>query len=385
MLFKKDSEKKINYKSLNELIELGKIILKVMVVFLVVSGVYAGLLLTKELKILDTIFTILGIISPLFIGIVIAWLFDPFVSWMQKKGLKRGLGTTITYLILVLGLYLFLGTLIPVLSDQINDFVKSIPSTIDSIKSWLEGVFNNFKGIEGFDIETFKTDLFTRIGSFGTGLTDSLPELTVKLVKSLFSGIGVFIVGLVIGFYLLLAFDNISDMLIGLLPKKIRDDAKDLSSLANISLRRYVNGALIDALLIFVVCSIGFAIIGLKAPLVFGLFCGLTNIIPYVGPYIGGAPAVIVGLSQSTPIGILALVIICIVQFLEGNFLQALIMSKTTKLHPVTIMLGLLVFGYFFGILGMIISTPLIAVSKTVFMFFNKKYNFLRIYSENED
>lgn len=385
MLFKKDEEKKVNYKSLNELIDLGKLILKVMFIFLIVAGVYAGILLTKELKIWAVILDILGILSPLFIGIVVAWLFDPFVSWLQRKGIRRGFGTTITYVIFVLALYLILGTLIPVLSDQINEFAKSIPSIIDSVKNWLDGVFNNFNSIEGFDAEGFKTDLFNRIGDFGVSLTDNLPAITVSVVKSLFSGIGVFVVGLVIGFYLLLTFNNISDMLISLMPKKIRKDAKNLSSEANISLRRYVNGALIDASLIFVVCSIGFTIVGLKAPLLFGLFCGLTNVIPFIGPYIGGIPAVIVGLSQGIPTGILTLIIIFVVQFLEGNFLQALIMSKTTKLHPVTIMLGLLVFGHFFGILGMIISTPLIAVTKTVLVFFNKKYKFIKLDIENEE
>ena len=71
------------------------------------------------------------------------------------------------------------------------------------------------------------------------------------------------------------------------------------------------------------------------------------------------------------------LVVIVIIQFLEGNFLQPLIMSKTTKLHPVTIILGLLVFGYFFGIVGMLISTPVIAALKTVFKFYDNKYGII--------
>ena len=115
-----------------------------------------------------------------------------------------------------------------------------------------------------------------------------------------------------------------------------------------------MKGAVLDCTLIFVLSSLAFWAVGLKAPMLFGLFCGLTNIIPYAGPYIGGAPAVIVGLTQSPTIGILTLIVIAVIQFLEGNFLQPIIMSKTTKLHPVTIMLGLLIFGYFFGIVGRI-------------------------------
>ena len=126
------------------------------------------------------------------------------------------------------------------------------------------------------------------------------------------------------------------------------------------------------------ISSIGLWFVGLKAPLLFGLFCGITNIIPYLGPYLGGIPAVIVGFTQSTTIGILTLVVIAVIQLLEGNLLQPLILSKTTKLHPITIILGLLIFGYFFNIVGMIISTPIIAALKAVVLYFDKKYDILK-------
>ena len=142
------------------------------------------------------------------------------------------------------------------------------------------------------------------------------------------------------------------------------------------SLRKFLRGLLIDASLLFVVSFIAFWIAGLKAPLLFALFCSITNIIPFIGPYIGGAPAVIVGFSQSPGLGIAILVIIVVIQLLESNLLQPLIMSKTTKLHPVTIMIGLLIMGYFFGIVGMIISTPIIAALKSIYVYFSEKYEF---------
>ena len=105
--------------------------------------------------------------------------------------------------------------------------------------------------------------------------------------------------------------------------------------------------------LVFITQSIGLTIAGLEAPILFALFCAVTDIIPYFGPYIGGIPAVLVGFSMSPMTGICVLVAIIIAQFLESNFLQPLVMGKTMKLHPVTIMIGLLIFGHFFGILGM--------------------------------
>jgi predicted PurR-regulated permease PerM len=107
--------------------------------------------------------------------------------------------------------------------------------------------------------------------------------------------------------------------------------------------------------------------------------------IPYAGPYIGGIPAVIVGFSQSGPIGIFTLLAIIIIQFLEGNFIQPLVMSKTTKLHPVTIMIGLLIFGHFWGIIGMFVSTPIIASLKAIFTYFDDKYDIIKINNENEE
>ena len=129
--------------------------------------------------------------------------------------------------------------------------------------------------------------------------------------------------------------------------------------------------------ILFVFQSLALSLAGLEAPMVFGLFCAVTNVIPYVGPYIGGIPAVVVGLSISPMTGLFVLIAVVVAQSLESYFLQPIVMGKTMKLHPVTIMLGLLIFGHFFGIFGMIISTPIIAAVKAIFMFFNEKYELI--------
>ena len=120
--------------------------------------------------------------------------------------------------------------------------------------------------------------------------------------------------------------------------------------------------------------SIGFSLAGLKAPIVFGLICAITNIIPYIGPYIGGIPAVAVGFTISPLVGFLSLAAVVISQFLESYVLTPIVMSKTMKLHPVTIIIGLLIFGHFFGIIGMLLSTPVISCIKIIFNFFDEKY-----------
>lgn len=380
---RKIDEKEIDHKKLNELISLSRNVVKILYILLIVIGVYAIIMLTKETKILRFILVILKVVSPLFIGFAIAWLFDPLVKWLQKKGIRRSIGTTITYLILIGFIALVMGGVIPLLSEQLNEFVKVIPNIIDNSRDFIDKFADKLSIIDGLDVSAFKKELFDKIVLFSSNLTSELPSMLVVFVKNFFSGMGSIIVGLVIGFYLLLSFDNVNDTFITLFPKKLQKNINEITYEVNNSLRRFVVGALLDALLIFIVSSIIFSIIGLKAPFLFALFCALTNMIPYAGPYIGGIPAVIVGFSQSTTIGLLALVSIVIVQFLEGNFIQPMVMSKTTKLHPVTIMIGLLVFGHFWGILGMFVSTPIIASCKAIFTYFDDKYNLIRFNDED--
>lgn len=373
----KIENEKLDIKGLNTIIKISKNMLKIVYVVSVILGIYAFIILGKEMGFFKTIVKILQVISPLFIGIVVAWLFSPLVNFLTKKKIRRGLAVAIVYVVLLGVIGVILGALIPTLYRQIQDFALVIPNIFDKIQEWINAVFKSLNSINGINIKDVQVSLFNEIEQLGKDLTLSLPQLLISGISTIFSGIGNIIVGLIIGFFLLLSFDNMNN-LIGFLPKKIKDVTSDVLLEIDGALRTFVTGSLLDCLFIFVVTSIGLYFAGLKAPLLFGLFCGITNIIPYAGPYIGGIPAVVVGFSQGIPTGIITLVVIFVIQFLEGNFLQPVILSKTTKLHPVTIILGLLIFGYLWGIIGMVISTPLIAASKAVILYFDKKYDILK-------
>ena len=140
----------------------------------------------------------------------------------------------------------------------------------------------------------------------------------------------------------------------------------------NTSLRNYVQGLFLVMFLVFITQSIGLTLAGLEAPLIFALFCAITDVIPYFGPYIGAIPAIIVGFTISPITGLCCVISILVVQLLENNFYQPIIMGHTMKLHPVTIMVGLLIFQHFFGIIGMVIATPVIACLKVFVKFFNE-------------
>lgn len=368
--------KNIDKNNLNEVINISKKILKVFYVILIVVGAYLLLRIIKELGLLSIVLSILKILTPLFIGIAVAWLLNPFVKCLETKKVRRGIGTTFAYVILVGCIFLLVKAIIPLLYNQIIELVENFPNIFSSVKEWIESLFNNLDS-SVVNMDNIEKTLFSKIDEFSNNLATSLPSLIINTLTVTISYIGTFIIGLVIGFFLLLSCNNLSSTLFEIVPKRFRNSVETLSNKINQSLRNYVNGALLDALLVFVVSSIAFAIIGLKAPLLFGLFCGLMNIIPYAGPYIGGAPAVIVGFSQGTGLGIAVLIAIIIIQTIEGNVLQTLIISKATKLNPVTIIIGLLVFGHFFGIIGMLLSTPIIGVLKVVFKYFDEKYDLL--------
>lgn len=373
-----DNKKKgsLDLTKVNDILGLSKRILKIVYILFFILSIYVILILAKELHFIEFVLTILKIVSPLFIGLIVAWLFDPFVKWLNKKGIKRFWGTFITYSILLGTIYIIIAAIVPLLSEQISDFAGMVPQIFDAIEGWIDGIFTQLGDIKNFNAESFKADIFEQIETIGVNLTNSLPTIVVDVVKSTFSGLGIIIVGLIIGFYLLISFDG-KGGIISFLPKKIQKTTIELIEEVDNSLRSFVQGALFDCTFVFIITTIGLWVIGLKAPLIFGLFCGLTNIIPYAGPYIGGIPAIIVGFSQDPMIGLLTLIVIVVIQFLEGNFIQPLIMSRTTKLHPVTIMLGLLIFGYFWGIIGMLVATPVIASVKAIIMFYDEKYNIL--------
>lgn len=384
MFRKHFNSKKIDIENVNGVLSLTNKILKIAYILIVIIAIYAITLIGKEWNVLQFFLTVIRILAPLFVGIVIAWLFNPFVTWLQKRGVRRGIGTVVTYFLIFSILYIMMQAIIPMLIYQINDFVKTLPDIFNTVKIWIEDLFARAGNLINMDTKGVQQDIFREIEDFGTGLAKGLPQMTISFLTSVFSGAGVIVIGLIIGFYFLLTFDNASDSIFELVPKKYRKETKDLFHAVDTSLQRYVRGALIDCTAVFVVTSIGLWIVGLQSPLLFGLFCGITNIIPYAGPYIGGFPAVIVGFAEDPMIGLFTLLVIVVIQFVEGNFFQPLIMSKTTKLHPVTIMVGLLVFGHFWGILGMVVSTPIITSLKSIFMYFDEKYDILET-SESEE
>ena len=361
----------IDKKSVNELVNLSKKILNLIYIVMIVGIIFLVTLLVKEWGILTFVLTVLKVATPFFIGFVIAWLFNPMVDKLEKNGVKRGLGSILVYLVFISLLILFFYMLVPTLYTQLNDLIASFPSILSQVQNFIGNLFVN---IDGIDVQSIQNNLMNSLTNMVNNITTNLPEFILNSVSSIFSGIGTIMISLVIGLYMLFDFNSIDSYLIKLIPDKYEKDTKELLDQIGSEVRKYVNGILLVASMVFICDALGFAILGLKAPLLFGLLCGITDLIPFIGPYIGGIAAVIIGFSQSTFVGIMTIIIVVIVQLVENYILQPVVMSKTMKLHPVTIIIGLLIFGHFFGIVGMVLATPCIALCKVVYKFFAKKY-----------
>ena len=376
------NKRKLNYKDLNDILKISKKILNVFLILIIVLAVYIVLRVCKELSVFRILVNILKILTPLFIGIVIAWLLNPVVNYMQKKGIRRIIGVSLSYVVLIALIYLILNSIIPLAYNQISDLSQLVPKIISNIESIIDKVLGHFDNIDAINVSELKDKIIGVADGYANGIYNDLPNHIVGIVRSIISGAGTFLIGMIIGFFLLLGFNNVGDSLMIFVPSKFQESTKELTTKITKALRGYVNGALFDASIIFVACSIAFALIGLKSPLLFALFCALMNVIPYAGPYIGGFPAIVVAFSQSMGIGIGVTLSIIIIQALEGNIMSPIVMSKTTKLHPVTIIVGLLIFGHFFGIVGMLLSTPIISVGKVVIEFIDSK---IHLFSNNEE
>ncbi len=362
-------------EEVNEVIDLSKKILHFFYITMIIATVFIVTLIAREWGVWNFILNILNVLSPFFIGFVLAWILNPIVNKLEKKKMPRVVGSMLVYAIMILSIALFVGYMLPVIYDQIQVLIRNLPSIFNEVEIFMNNIVSRLGNIDGVDFVSIKNQIFTTItGSFNNFMT-SLPNTIMSMVGNLFSSLVTICFGLVIGLYMLIDFDSINGHLLNLLPKKNRFEASLLITNISTEVRKSVNGTLLVATMVFICDSLGFFFIGLQSPLLFGLLCGITDLIPYVGPYIGGIVAVIVGFAQSPLIGILSLIIVVVVQLVENNILQPLVMSKTTELHPVTIIVGLLIFEHFFGIVGMILCTPCMSLVKVVWRFFKEKYN----------
>ena len=375
---KRFSKKEIDIGEVNEVVDWGKKILKLTYTVMIIGLVLCVFLFFKSFGVFNVIDDIFKICTPLLIGFIIAWLFNPIAKKLQSKGVNKVLSALIIYAGLFIILYIIIRVFIPLIYSQLNDFVGFVPNIINSITKFITGIFDSFT-TDVIDLSATKEALLSNLSTSISNMAVGLPSSLLNFVVSLFGALGILGLGLVIGIYMLMDFDRLmATFLEIILPKKYEKEVYGLLKDIGVEVRKCVNGTLLVALMVFVCDTIGFTIVGLNGALLFGLFCGITDLIPYIGPYLGGAVAAIIGFTQSPIIGIGVVIIAVIVQLVENYVLQPVVMSKATQLNPIVIMIALLLFGKFFGIAGMVFAMPILSIVKVIALFFVDKYELFK-------
>ena len=382
MFRKNNKSDELDYKAINRFFYTSNNLLKFVLALVIILAILLATYLIKEWNILGIIGTILSVISPVFIGFVIAWLLDPLATKLSTK-MTRVVACILTYLIVFGGIILLLAFTVPTFSSGVSDIVSVVPELVDNAQDFASDMLESLG--DSKQIESYKDSILDKIESVGTNLASALPNAIWNFGSGVVSVATNIVLGIMIGFYLLSSFRNFQGHLLSIIPRDWQNSANDLMSRINGKLRSYVGGVLLIMVLVFITQSIGFSLAGLSAPFLFALFCAITDVIPYIGPWIGGAPAVIVGFTIDPMVGVFCLISVLVCQLLENNFYQPLIMGKTMKLHPVTIMLGLLLFNYFFGMIGMIVATPVIATIKIIIEFIMERSSLGEVFNNYQE
>lgn len=318
--------------------------------------------------------------APIIVSLVLFYVFNPVINFMEKSGIKRILGISILYILLALLHLLLINALIPIIGNQINSFHSNLPMYIDKLNQSINQL--NKYSIFSDALGSIKDSL----NGFITHLPDTIKEYFQKsgngiqsFIEKLESIAIVFMTVPFILFFMLKDGPKFKQFAIKYLPANARHDYLDLFKQIDEKVGSYIQGQMIVSICIGILLFIGYSIIGLKYALILALIAALTSVVPYLGPMIAISPAIVVALTIS-PIMLLKLAIIwCIVQFVESHFISPNVMGKTLKIHPLTIIFVLLCAGKIAGIIGVILVIPAYAAFKVIvsklFSKFKIRYN----------
>ena len=315
--------------------------------------------------------------STLFVPIIITgflyFLLNPIVRFLQKGKVPKTLAIIIVYIVVIGLIILAVGSIVPMISKQITELFSNIPTYADqAIK------FFNYLN----DTKQYKWVMNQDYVSI-EDITDNLKAYAQTIPSNLSNGIGAIISTMTnitvtivtVPFLLFYCFKDgakFPDALSKFFPSSYRKEGVKIIKDTSATLASYIQGQVIVALFVGTLALIGYLIIGLDYALVMALLVAVTNIIPYVGPLIGGAPAVIIALFTSPTQAIFVIIVITIAQQIEGNVLSPLILGKRLDTHPATIIILLLVAGNLAGIFGMILAVPTYAAAKTIVININR-------------
>ena len=334
----------------------------VLLVFLIILvGTQISFIFRPIIVLVNTLFI------PVFVAGVLYFLARPVVDFLAAKKLPRTAAILLLYLAFF-GVVTVLGiVVVPVISHQFTNLISSIPGFINTIEKELialqdNPLFQRLQTSEMLEVE----DIVSRLTSFLGGVFVAVGDNILSFVGMAANVAVIIILIPFVLFYMLKDGRELSQTMTKRLPATYTDDGKRILQDMDLALSTYIKALLFVALCVGLMVYIGFLIIGIEYSLILALFAMVTNIIPYLGPFIGAVPAVFVAMADSPAMILKVLVVIIIAQQIESSFISPQVMGKKLSIHPLIIIAVLLVGGRFAGFLGMILAVPTYAVLRIV-------------------
>ena len=307
------------------------------------------------------------ILAPLLLAVVVVYMLNPFVTWLNKRGTPRVIGAILGFLVFFSAIALLAVLLLPDIIAQAQEFVETFPALYDNSVNQVHDLAGSlgFANITIWDYDQlvgYLNDPQNR----STLLDVSLGFLG-SVTAGIFEFILVFLIGPVLAFYFLIDLPSVQKRLVDVFPMDRRTEAAFVGRQVNTALGGFLRGQLVVAFMVGIMLSLGYRIIGLEFWLLIGLIGGLLNIVPFLGPWVGGALGVLVAISTGdVPTAIWAVVVAVVVQQIDNNFVSPTVLRATVRLHPTVTLLVLVLGGALAGLWGVIIAVPLTATIKIV-------------------
>ena len=314
--------------------------------------------------------------------VIIVFCLRGIVNGLEKRHINRGLGTTIAYVIMALVLAL-IGFLLfsPMfgLNAQFNDLVSNLPHYVDAVIAWGNDLYaRDAPMLEDETVKNVISEVQKSAASWASSIAQGSANGIVAFSTTLANGLMALGFALVIAFWILMelpAMGRETRRLIG------PEDAEFFHATFTRVMGGYIKGTLLQCAVIGVGCGILFQVVGVPNAAVLGLITGVMNIIPIIGPWLGGALAAIAAVFVSPLVALIALAGTVVIQQLVYTFVSPKIMANSVDIHPALTLIALMVgsalggamSGLMGSLVGMLASIPLVAVAKSVFVYYFEK------------
>jgi predicted PurR-regulated permease PerM len=303
-----------------------------------------------------------AVLGPFFVAIIISYLLNPIVNILSNRAVPRSVAVLLIYTLFITCIVIVILNLVPLLNAQLEEIIEHFPQWNQQVQSWIEQYNHNKDALP----ESVQAGVEKTLNRIEADITDGVGNL----MGSLGSTINHLFLALIVpflAFYMLKDVHSIESTLIKWLPLKRRKEALRLIKDIDSALGNYIRGQLLVCAAVGMFAYIGYLIIGLPYALLLAALVAVFNVIPYLGPFFGAIPAILVGLTVSKELVFGVVIVNLIVQVLEGNVLSPQIVGRTLHLHPLMIIFALLVGGEIGGIIGLILAVPFFAVLKVIF------------------